>query len=78
MNSFKVCIVLFAAMSAAIGQRITIDTVEDLAVTPGWVVTCDRGYQRNVSDFLCHNRLRPSIPSEDLNGEVGFWTGCYS
>jgi len=69
------CIFGIAELVAA-QQRIDIDTLEDLYNTPGWIVTCDRGYQANTEDFACHNRLKVEIPAEDLRGEVGFWTGC--
>lgn len=76
-------IIFFALLNLACGQNqwIVVDTLYDLGQIPGWTVSCNKGYERLPSDFSCGGGLFPikvNVPEEDLNGEIGFWTGCGS
>ncbi|CAL8070788.1 unnamed protein product [Orchesella dallaii] len=68
--------VLFSIFSLVFSQvTVEIDTNEDIPSDGRWKFDCELGYATTPSDFYCGFE-GVDFPSEDLNGEVGFWTKC--
>ncbi|CAL8111048.1 unnamed protein product [Orchesella dallaii] len=56
-------------------ETVEINTREDIPTNGHWKFDCSLGYVITPSDFYCGFE-GVDFPSEDLNGEIGFWTKC--
>ncbi|ODN02391.1 Phosphatidylinositol transfer protein sfh5 [Orchesella cincta] len=56
-------------------EWVEIDIRDDIPNNGRWEFDCFLGYEETPSDFVCVAG-RIDFPSEDLNGEVGFWAKC--